>query len=66
MAARATLATLLCASVLMACSGTAAGDPAGATCDQFGATPSIEQSRTIEAGTDLQVVLCSNPTTGFA
>ena len=66
MAVRSSLPTLLCVSVLAACSGTAAADPAGATCDQFSATPSIEQSRTIEAGTDLQVVLCSNPTTGFA
>ena len=28
-------------------------------------TPSITQSRTIDAGADLTVVLCSNPSTGY-
>ncbi len=66
MAIRSLLATVLCTSALAACAATAAIEPAGATCDQFSSSPSIEQSRSIEAGTDLMVVLCSNATTGYA
>jgi len=66
MAVRSLLATLLCASALAACAATEAAEPAGATCEQFSSTPSIEQSRSIAAGSDLMVVLCANPTTGFA
>jgi predicted secreted protein len=66
MALRSLLATLLCASALTACSTTQASEPLGATCDQFSTTPTIEQSGVIAAGTDAKIVLCSNPTTGFA
>lgn len=69
MAARPLLLTVLCAAVLAACSATDPADPAdpaGATCDQFAASPTIEQTRTITAGTDLTVVLCSNPSTGYS
>lgn len=66
MAVRSVLATILCAAVLAACSTTDAAEPAGATCDQFAASPTIEQTRTIKAGADLTVVLCSNPSTGFS
>jgi predicted secreted protein len=66
MAPRAFLAALLCASALAACSATQAAEPLGATCDQFQATPTIEQSSTIAAGSDVTVILCSNPSTGFA
>jgi predicted secreted protein len=65
-AIRSFLMTLLCASTLAACSSTQAADPAGATCEGFGSTPSITQSRTIDAGADLTVVLCSNPSTGYS
>jgi predicted secreted protein len=51
---------------LAACSATDAAEPAGATCDQFGASPTIEQTRSIDAGADLAIVLCSNPSTGFS
>lgn len=63
---RTTLATLVCASAIAACSTTQASEPRGATCDQFRTTPSIEQTGVVAAGTDFQVVLCSNPSTGFA
>ena len=66
MAVRSLLMTLLCAAALAACATPEATEPARATCDQFASTPSIEQSRTIEAGAELLVALCSNPTTGFA
>ncbi len=66
MVVRAVLATALCAFVVAACSATDAAEPAGATCDQFSARHAIEQTRSIEAGADLMVVLCSNPTTGFS
>ena len=66
MAVRSFLATIFCLSLLAACAGTEAADTAGATCDQFRATPAIEQSRAIEVGTDLVIVLCSNPSTGFS
>ena len=66
MAPRAFLAAVLCASVLAACSATQAGEPLGATCDQFRSTPKVEQSGTIAAGSDVKVILCSNPSTGFA
>ena len=66
MAVRTFLSAILCALALAACSAADAAEPAGATCDQFGASPTIDQARSIEAGTDLVVVLCSNPTTGFA
>jgi predicted secreted protein len=66
MAIRLFLSTTLCVSVLMACSSAQSATTAGATCDEFAATPAIEQSRTIEKGADLLIVLCSNPSTGFA
>ncbi|MEX1170392.1 MAG: protease inhibitor I42 family protein, partial [Chloroflexota bacterium] len=66
MALRSLLTTLLCASTLAACSTSQAAAPAGATCEQFGSTPSIAESRTIGEGTDLTVVLCANPSTGYA
>ena len=66
MAIRSFLITLFCAAAVMACSPGQAAGPAGATCEQFGSTPSITQSRTIDVGADLTVVLCSNPSTGFA
>lgn len=66
MASRAFLAALLCASALAACTATQAVEPLGATCDQFQATPTIEQTASIAAGSDVEVILCSNPSTGFA
>jgi predicted secreted protein len=66
MALRSLLATFLCASVLGACSATQASEPLGATCDQFGATPTITQSGAVTVGTDVTITLCSNPSTGFA
>ncbi len=66
MAFRSLLAPLLCASVLAACSATQASEPLGATCDQFGAMPTIAQSGVVPVGTDVKVTLCSNPSTGFS
>jgi predicted secreted protein len=66
MALRSLLATLLCASVLGACAATQASEPLGATCDQFGATPTITQSGVVTVGTDVKIMLCSNPSTGFS
>lgn len=66
MGLRSCLFTLLCASALAACTDTQAAGPAGATCDQFGTTPTIAEARSIDSGTELTVVLCSNPSTGFA
>ena len=66
MAVRSVLATSLCAVVLAACTVTDAAEPAGATCDQFAANPTVDQTRSIKAGADLIVVLCSNPSTGFS
>ncbi len=66
MALRSFLATLLCASALAACSTTQASEARGATCDQFRTTPVVEQTDVIDAGSDLKVVICSNPSTGFS
>ncbi len=66
MAVRSVLATLLCASVVAACSGTPATVPLRATCDQFRATPTVQQSVATTVGTDIEIVLCANPSTGFA
>jgi predicted secreted protein len=66
MATRAILATLLCASALAACAATQAAEPLGATCNQFQSSKTIEQTGTAAAGSDVKVVLCSNPSTGFA
>ncbi len=66
LAIRSFLGTALCVSVLMACSSTQATTTAGATCDEFAANPVIQQSRTVEKGSDLLIVLCSNPSTGYA
>lgn len=66
MALRSFLATLLCASALAACSAAQAAEPLGATCDQFLATTTVEQSSVVSAGSDLKVILCSNPSTGFS
>ena len=66
MAIRSFLVAMLCASALAACSPPQAAGPAGATCEGFGSTPSITQSRTIDAGADLTLVLCSNPSTGYS
>lgn len=66
MALRSFLATLLFTSVLAACSVTQAAEPLGATCDQFQSTRTVDQSTVVAAGSDVTVVLCSNPSTGFA
>jgi predicted secreted protein len=66
MAPRSFLAILLCASALSACSATQAAEPLGATCAQFQSTKTVEQTREIAPGSDVNVVLCSNPSTGFA
>jgi predicted secreted protein len=69
MASRPVLTTLLCAVVLAACSATDAvqpTEPAGASCDQFAASRTVEQTRSVDTGADLSVVLCSNPSTGFS
>jgi predicted secreted protein len=66
MALRLFLATLLCASALTACSATRAAEPLGGTCDQFQSNRAVEQTGEIAPGSDLNVVLCSNPSTGFA
>jgi predicted secreted protein len=66
MALRSFLATLLCASALAGCSMTRAAEPLGATCDQFRSTQAVEQTSEIAPGSDVTVLLCSNPSTGFA
>jgi len=66
MAVRSLLSTLVCASTVVACSATAGAEPAGATCEQFQSTPSIQQARATAAGADLTIVLCSNPSTGYS
>jgi predicted secreted protein len=66
MASRSILGGLLFTLVLGACGSTSAAEPAGATCDQFASTPSIAQTRTIDLGADLTVVLCSNASTGYS
>jgi len=66
MALRSFLATLVCASALAACSATQATDPLGATCDAFRTMGVVEQSAVIAVGTEVRIVLCSNPSTGFA
>ena len=66
MALRSFLATLLCASAIAACSTTQAAEPLGATCDQLQSTQTVEQTGEIAPGSDVNVVLCSNPSTGFA
>jgi predicted secreted protein len=66
MALRLFLATLLFASAGAGCATTQAAEPLGATCDQFQSTQTIEQTREIAPGSDVNVTLCSNPSTGFA
>jgi predicted secreted protein len=66
MALRSFLATLVCASALAACSPTPASEPLGATCDAFRTARAIEQSGEVAAGAEARIVLCSNPSTGFA
>jgi predicted secreted protein len=66
MALRSILATFLCASVLAGCAATRAAEPLGATCDQFQSAQAVEQTGEIAPGSDFTVVLCSNPSTGFA
>ncbi len=66
MALRWFLATLLVASALAACSTTRAAEPLGATCDQLQSTQTVEQTGEVAPGSDVKVVLCSNPSTGFA
>lgn len=66
MAARSIVTGLLLTLVVAACGSTNAAEPAGATCDQFGSTSSIQQARTIDVGDDLTVVLCSNASTGYS
>ncbi len=38
----------------------------GASCDQFGAQKSITQATEMTVGNQVNVTLCSNPTTGFS
>lgn len=68
LARRAPTATLLViplVALLAACSATQASE-LGATCDEFGRTPTIQQSAELAIGQDLSVTLCSNPSTGFS
>jgi predicted secreted protein len=66
MAIRSFLVLIMCGSVLAACSGSRAAEPLGSTCDQFQSTPTVDQSAVVAAGSDVKVVLCSNPSTGYA
>ena len=66
MALRRFLLTLVCAAAATACSATPPPEPLGATCDAFRAARVIEQSAVITTGAEATIVLCSNPTTGFA
>ena len=66
MARKVSVMWLMLVAALAGCSATEAAGPAGATCEQFESTPSIDQARTIEVGTNLTIVLCSNPSTGYA
>jgi len=65
-ALHALLFALIGALALMACSGTQGTVPLGATCDQFQATSSIEQSTSMAVGSEVKIVLCANPSTGFS
>jgi predicted secreted protein len=62
------LVGLLAIVVAGACSspGASSTTPLAATCDQFAATPSIQQSTHLAVGATATVDLCSNPTTGYA
>src|SRR5512142_16036 len=51
---------------LGACQATTAQAQAGATCEQFGQTPTMTQSARIAVGEELAVGLCSNPSTGYS
>jgi predicted secreted protein len=66
MSLRSFLITLVGVLVVAGCSATQAAEPLGATCDQFQSTKIVEQKGEIAAGSDVTVVLCSNPTTGFS
>jgi predicted secreted protein len=66
MAIRSFLVLITCGLVLAACSGSRAAEPLGATCDQFQSTPTVDESAVVAAGSDVKVVLCSNPSTGFS
>lgn len=66
MAIRSFLVLIMCGLVLAACSGSRAAEPLGATCDQFQSTPTVDESAVVAAGSDVKVVLCSNPSTGFS
>jgi len=68
MAVRPLLLIISCAAALTACSATASPQPQplGATCDAFRAAPVIEQSVVIAPGGEARIVLCANPTTGYA
>jgi predicted secreted protein len=56
----------MCGSIVAGCSGSRAAEPLGATCDQLQTTPTVDQSAVVAAGSDFKVVLCSNPSTGYA
>lgn len=66
MAVRPVLAFVLCAAALAACGATAGAEPAGASCQQFAASATIDESRSVAVGGDLTISLCSNASTGFA
>ncbi len=66
MAARTVAAVLLAAGTVAACQGTTAQAQVGATCEQFGSTPTMTQSAQLGVGDELAIALCSNPSTGYA
>lgn len=62
------VAVMLTAAVFAvgACQSTTAQAQVGATCEQFGQTPTMTQSAQIGVGDELGIGLCSNPSTGYA
>jgi len=66
-ALRPLLGLLVIGLVVIGCtSATAKAAEMGASCDQFGAQKSITQTTDMSVGDQIEVALCSNPSTGFS
>jgi inhibitor of cysteine peptidase len=62
-------AIILVLVTIGACSSSGSASPAvtlGVSCNQFTATPNVQQSTRIEVGATVAVGLCANPTTGYS
>lgn len=65
----AAILLVLILATVAACSGSGSASPAvslAVSCNQFTATPEVQQSAHLAVGATASIALCANPTTGYS